>query len=165
MKEPLAVDLLLLVVVAIIAIVLDRVLSVSGRSKALEAREPKAEGTPICPSCCRPIPELVHFCPHCRMPLTGYAATGPIECIATEGELFRRFVTHSSRVALVGLWVLVLVHVGVFVAALATQRGWAPLGYMPNFLVLGIFVAFLVRATRRYRESSAADSEAGKPVV
>lgn len=136
-------------------------LSLSERAPHRTARKRRkapaaaVEGQPICPTCCRPLAGSRHFCQHCLTPLTGYAATGPIESILARGELFRRAVTRPSAVAVLGLWLVACLG---FVEAVAVLRSGAGAGIV---LLSGgstaVLVAISVKATRtRHSEKRSA---------
>lgn len=61
----------------------------------------------VCPSCTHSCPGDAHFCPHCRSPISSYAATGPFESIFAEGAAYRRAVSSPTKpIILVGVWLI-----------------------------------------------------------
>lgn len=117
--------------------------------KRREAPAAPVEGQPICPTCCRPLAGSRHFCQHCLTPLTGYAATGPIESILARGELLRRSVTRPSAIAVIGLWLVACLGI---VEAVALLRSGAAAGIvLLSGGSAGVLVVIAVKATSRWR--------------
>jgi hypothetical protein len=100
----------------------------------------------VCPCCVRPISMRWSFCRHCRSPISSYAATGPIESILAQGEVYRRAVRSSRRIAIVGLWFLA----APSLAALLLGAGAPQTGFRAERAVVFLFgVLPLAIALRR----------------
>ncbi len=115
-----------------------------------EARR-RRTGTALCPVCLRRLPLRRHFCLWCAAPVSGYAATGPIEYVAAQGELYRRAVSRPTTVAVLGLWLLAVPGPLMVLTQALTSGGrisLETLGWLPEFLLP---VAIALKATGRYR--------------
>ena len=93
-----------------------------------------------------------HFCFWCAAPVSGYAATGPIEYVAAQGELYRRAVSRPTTVAVLGLWLLAVPGpLMVFTEALTSggRISLETLGWLPEFLLP---VAIALKAPGHFRD-------------
>ena len=116
------------------------------RNEALRSRTGRA----LCPACARRLPTRRHFCFWCGAPVSGYAATGPVEYIAAQGEMYRRSCARPSLIAVLGLWLLCMPSFFIVAAALIDSHGqlapeslaWLPVSILP--------AAIALKATLRY---------------
>lgn len=120
----------------------------------------------VCPSCTGWCEEDAHFCPHCRAPLTSYAATAPYERIFAEAALLRRAVNSPAKpIVLIGVWLFSFPFVAVgatalrfFVEAVRWRESWiAPMEDLvlhAGYLLVGLFGVYIIcRATLAYRRT------------
>jgi hypothetical protein len=117
-----------------------------------EARRQRL-GVALCPACVRRLPLRRHFCFWCATPVSGYAATGPIEYVAAQGELYRRGVSRPTPLAVLGLWLLALPGPLLLLAEVLASGGRVSLetfGWLPVYLLP---VAVALKATRRFRDA------------
>lgn len=148
MSDPSSGGLLIFAGCVVAFVTFDRELRKSSAPRSWKARHGAASARPICPSCCRPLTEHRNFCRHCLTPLTGYAATGPIESILAEGELFRRSVSHPTRLGLIGLWLFV---VPLALLLLGTLVFHQPVGgLVSSAAALALYAVIALKATRAF---------------
>ncbi len=148
MSDPEVGELLLLTTAVVVFLLIDRHLWRRSADFASDTPPGEFAGDAICPCCCRPSTTSRNFCRFCFTPLTTYASTGPIESILAQGEMFRRSVSNPSRIAVVGLWLLVIPVAGPILVSLLAERLVGETTFVLGLLAL--YIAIAVKATGAY---------------
>lgn len=142
-------SLLLAAGTTLVLILADRARHKGRRQKQPRILRQQTDATAICPNCCRPLQPSRHFCRHCRTPVTGYAATGPLESILAQGELFRRSVSHPTTIGVLGLWLLALL--GILQALGSVIWDERPGVVLLSLGTCTLALAISVKATKAWR--------------
>ncbi|MCM3877392.1 MAG: zinc-ribbon domain-containing protein [Thermoanaerobaculia bacterium] len=119
----------------------------------MEEADSTSDTGPCCPHCFSPIQEGVHFCPRCGRPLTGFAATDPIQSIRTEGELYRGAAHTTRPIVLVGMWLLSIPALLTGVVGVALAKEGFVLALVTAIFLFGLYGAILYRVTVNYQRA------------
>ena len=109
------------------------------------------EGYDLCPCCLSENPDDALLCHKCGAPVDAFAAIIPIPRILAEGYVLRNAATNcTSRLTLIGIWILCGIPSLSILFSLGSSRSSAPLQNLLFGIIAIAFLAVAIRATHSY---------------